>query len=558
MNWTNESAAQAFSEIADLLEIKGENPFKIKAYLKASRVLRELEDDLEVVRAEGRLRSIPGVGKAIADKLEAFLQTGSIPQLEELREEIPAGLVDIAGLPGLGAKKTAQLHKELSVQDLAGLHSALLEGKVEQLKGFSKKSQAKILAAVEKALNTEPRFIKSRLEKWGKQVLESLAGLPGTAGAKLVGSVRRKCPSGERVEILLHCHDLGIAEKELQQRLGQGGGEFQQVGGCFLLQHPGGAVVSISLGEHRSAGWNCLRLTGPESFVESVRRKSGGRNPEQLEAESEEALFTALELTPVLPELRHREDCWAVSEDQLLTEQQLRGNLHAHTTYSDGQNTIVEMVQKAISSGHEYFGVSDHSRSLVVAGGLTEEKLGEQLSEILALREQHPDFRIWASSEVDILEDGSLDYPDQVLEKLDYVVAAVHSFFHLTPEAMTRRLLKGLSHPKVRILAHPTGRLLTRRDGYQADWDSVFQKCAELRVAVEINSSPWRLDLSEELLDRAVAAGCLVAINTDAHSLDEFDSVRHGVDMARRSAVPPKRIVNTWGEQQLREWFQAR
>lgn len=543
----NESASEAFSQIAQYLELQGENPFKIKAYVKASRVLRDLEEDLDAISKRGELKSIPGVGAAIADKLEAFLATGSIPQLEALKKEIPAGLVEVASLPGLGAKKTVVLHKELGIASLRDLQAACLEERLETVKGFSKKSQSKYLELVEKALASSVIFVKSRLEEWGVQTCDRLAEVTGVRSVLVVGAVRRRAPFSDRLEILLLCDNLEAARQGVLGRTSGDEVATLPQGADLILSHPSGCPIHLLFRPSANPGWEILSCTGPEQFVARLKPTI---------AASEEEVFQQQGLTFVPPELREHEAPWSVGP--LLEESQVKGNLHAHTTWSDGKHNLAEMVAEAGRRGHEYFGVSDHSRALVIANGLTLERLQEQGTEILALDSTLPNIRVFRSVECDILEDGTLDYPSQVLDGLDYVVAAVHSFFHLDSESMTKRLLEGTRHPRVRVLAHPTGRRLDRRDGYTADWEQVFAACAERRVAVEINANPWRLDLSEELLTLALAKGCLISINTDAHSLAEFDNLRHGVDMARRVGLDPDRVVNTWPLERLRSWFEER
>lgn len=550
----NERAAQAFTEIAEYLELKGENPFKIKAYVKASRVLRDLPDDLQELQLRGELRSIPGVGKAIADKLESFLETGSIPQLEDLKREIPAGLVDIASLPGLGAKKTVLLHRELGVSSLLDLQVACLESRVETVKGFSKKSQEKFLALVEKSLSSEVVFVKSRLEEWAEQTLERLQGGPGLDEALLVGEVRRKRPCSERLELLLACHDEKSARQEVQARMGGAGVVEREQGDGFIVLHPSGCPIHLIFCSSKEKAWKTLLHTGPATFVDELCQR-GGISAPLLDCREEE-IFSQGKLAFIPPELRERSDPWACRAE-LLEVGSVVGNLHAHTTWSDGKHDLEEMVATAIAAGHQYFGVTDHSRSLVLTNGLTIERLQAQGCEIDELDARLDSIKIFRSVECDILEQGDLDYPLEVLQGLDYVVVAVHSFFHLNMAEMTERLLKGVSHPLARILAHPTGRKFPRRDGYQADWARVFEQCATSQVAVEINASPWRLDISEELLDLALSKGCLISINTDAHSVSEFGNLRHGVDMARRVALDPDRVINTWPLDRLKAWFET-
>ncbi len=559
----NEKAAQAFNEIAEYMELAGENKFKIKAYVKASSVMRQLEDDLDELAESGRLLSIPGVGKAIAEKIEHLLSHGTIPLLEELRAQIPPGLVAISGLPGLGPKKTSLLNRELGVGDLSELRQALLDGKVAALKGFTARGSSKLLEDVERALSRVPTYIKGRLEEWSEQTQDRMRDLPGLLEIHETGLLRRRSPEPTSLDLLLVCLDPRATLTALVGRLREENVPFCEdelnLGGGLLplltLAHPSGCPMRLVVSGTENAAWHLLSLTGPQEFVDHVAE----RLPETpWEGLSERELLDELKLSHLVPEIRHRQELWSSSAAPLLSPVQVQGNLHAHSTDSDGLSDLEEMAEEARRRGHSYYGVTDHSRSLVIANGLTVERLLQQNARIRELNAKVGDFTLLSGTECDILEGGELDYPAEVLDLLDYVVAAVHSFFHLDTEAMTQRLLQGLSaHPRVKVLAHPTGRLLTRRDGYTADWKRVFALCAERGIAVEINSNPWRLDISEELLDLALAEGCLIAINTDAHSLAEFENHRHGVDMARRGAVPPDRVINTWSVERLKEWFSS-
>lgn len=557
----NERAAQAFVEIAEYMELAGENKFKIKAYVKASSVLRQLTDDLADLSESGKLLSIPGVGKAIAEKIEHFLAHGTIPLLEELRAQIPPGLVDISGLPGLGPKKTSQLNKELGISDLVELRQALLDGKVAELKGFNAKSAARLSDDVERALSRVPTYIKGRIEQWAEQTEDRLRGLPGLLQIHHTGLLRRRSPEPTTLDLLLVSMDPRKTRTALVGRLNEENvvhveDEVVIDGRPFpvlTLAHPSGCPMRLSVTGTEYAAWDLLTLTGPQEFVDHLAQKL---DEVPWSGANELDLLDELKRSHLVPEIRHRRELWDSAGVPLLSLVQVQGNLHAHSTDSDGLSDLEDMAEEAKRRGHSFYGVTDHSRSLVIANGLTVERLLAQNQRIAAWNAGSGDFTLLSGSECDILENGELDYPAEVLDKLDYVVAAVHSFFHMPPEAMTERILKGLSgHPKVKILAHPTGRLLTRREGYSADWKRVFGHCAAKEIAVEINSNPWRLDISEELLDLALAEGCLIAINTDAHSLAEFENHRHGVDMARRGAVPPDRVVNTWSVERLREWF---
>lgn len=560
----NERAAQAFNEIGEYLELAGGDKFKIRAYVKAASVLRQLEADLEELAETRQLLKIPGVGKAIAEKLEHFVSHGTIPMLEELRAQIPPGLVVISGLPGLGPKKTSQLNKELGVGDLADLRQALLEGKVAELKGFTAKGQQKLLDEVEKQISRVPTYIKGRLEDWADQTRDRLRDLPGLLEIHVVGELRRKTPEAQGLELLLVCLDSSSTHTALVSRLKHENVPFVEEERIFSgdrplpvieLAHPSGCPIRLVVTGTEHAAWDLLVLTGPQEFTDHV---AGLLESTPWEGLTELDLLEEVHLAFLCPEIRHRRELWKEEKADLLSLVAIQGNLHAHSTDSDGQSDLEEMAEEAKRRGHAFYGVTDHSRSLVIANGLTPERLLAQNSRIAALNAAAGDFTLFSGTECDILEDGSLDYPSDVLDQLDYVVAAVHSFFHLDSATMTERILAGLgAHPKVKVLAHPTGRLLTRREGYTADWKRVFEFCASNSIAVEINANPWRLDISEELLDLALSAGALIAINTDAHSLAEFDNHRHGVDMARRGAVPPSRVVNTWSVEKLKEWFSS-
>ena len=560
----NERAALAFQEIGEYLELAGGDKFKVRAYSKAASVLRQLEADLEELAEARQLQKIPGVGKAIAEKLEHFVLHGTIPMLEDLRAQIPPGLVVISGLPGLGPKKTAQLNKELGVEDLADLRHALSEGKVAELKGFTAKGQQKLLEEVEKQLSKVPTYIKGRLEDWAEQTRDRLRDLPGLLEIHIVGELRRKVPEARGLELLLVSLDPSTTRSALLGRLGQENVPWIEREEAFAgerqlpvieLTHPSGCPLRLVVTGTEHAAWDLLVLTGPADFVDEVSGRLEGASWEGL---AELELLEEVELGHMQPEIRHRRELWHSKSVELLSLVAVQGNLHAHSTDSDGQSDLEEMAAEAKRRGHTFYGVTDHSRSLVIANGLNPDRLLAQTARISELNAGVGDFTLFSGTECDILEDGTLDFSPEVLDQLDYVVAAVHSFFHLESETMTERILTGLgAHPRVKILAHPTGRLLTRRKGYSADWKRIFEFCASRRIAVEINANPWRLDISEELLDLALAAGCLIAINTDAHSLAEFDNHRHGVDMARRGAVPPAQVVNTWSVEMLREWFNS-
>lgn len=557
-----ERVALTFEETVRYLELSGEGKFRIAAYQKAAHALRNLEEDLWDVVEQGRLTDIAGIGKSMASNINCYIETQTIPLLEELKQQYPADLLQLTTIAGLGVKKILQLYRELDIKGLEDLKSALESELVSKLKGFTLKGEAKLLVDVEKALSRKPSFLKDEREEWAHSLSGQLRDLPFLHGMHAVGALRQRLPEAPAIELMLVSSDeqstvSSLLERLKRERIEATTENRRLEGGIDLIlvcfHHPSGCPVLIWICPRRFAAWGLLTLSGPLEFVRYLKDKLAS---EELEEEDEETLLARARLTHMLPEVRHRQELWQAVRLDLLSVVNIQGNLHTHSTDSDGKQSFVEMAAEARRRGHSYLGISDHSRSLHVANGLSIERLEQQIKDIRAIDSKSGAFSLFAASECDILEDGSLDYPAEVLDRLDYAIIAVHSFFHLSYESMTARILKALSsHAKVKILAHPTGRLIGKREGYQADWDKIFTACAAQEVAVEINAHPWRLDLSEELLDLALDKGCLISINTDAHSLEGFDMLPHGVDMARRAAVAPRRVINTWSPERLRAWF---
>lgn len=556
--------AQAMTETADYLELTEESRFRIAAYRKASAALQDLHEDLAQVVAEGRVQKIPGVGKGMAFNVEHFLAHGTIPLLEELKAKLPEGLLEVAEVPGVGPKKTIQLFNELGVSSLEAFRQALEAGRVPGLKGFTERSAQKLLIEVQRLLARPRTYLKDDRESWASAACSILSSLPKAVACFEVGQVRRKAVEAPDVELLLVSNEWEVTRKALVESLALEGLQIKvgerssSTGGGVLfveVRHPSGCPIRIFLGKTNEAARLLLILTGPESFVEHVRGRYGGQLPEGFD---EAHLLEKVGLQSMVPEIRHHEELLGSQRVDLLSTVGIQGNLHTHTTDSDGHSDLDDVVREAKIRGHAYLGITDHSRSLGVANGLSVERLLAQSERIKRLQATGGDLKVFSGTECDILENGELDYPCEILERLDYVVIAIHSYFQLGPHEMTERLLHAIgAHPKVKILAHPTGRLLTRREGYAAQWGKVFQACADHDVAVEINAHPWRLDLSDDLLELAVNKGCLISINTDAHRLEEFDYHRHGVDVARRGAVPPARVVNTWPLERLEAWFRS-
>ncbi len=540
----NRIIARIFDEIADFLEIKGENPFKIRSYRKASEVIRAFPQRLEdYVKEGGDLRKIEGIGEAIEKKIKEILETGDCNLHRRLLAEMPYSLLSLLRIPGLGPKTVGLLYSSYGIKTVDELREFLRSERARDLPKFGPKKIEKVLRSLERMKVYLNRFTLEEAEEALSLALEEVEG------AEAVGSFRRFDELFEDLDILYFAKPLKFPwpKEELQDRT------------RFLF--PSGIPVEF-FNRARRGIWK-LVLTGPRSHWEWLRERASRRGFRLTEEglfvknrvihSSEEEIYHALGLEPIPPQVRHLNP---EKVPPLVEERDIKGELHAHTDWTDGRSTLDEMVKKAADMGYCYLGITDHSASSKIAGGLSAERLMEQVN---LIRNREFPIKVYASAEVDILEDGRLDYPDLVLSKLDYVVASPHLKLDMGKEEMTRRLLRALDNPYVKILGHPTGRLLGKRPPAEADWDEVFRKAAQRGVAIEINSQPQRLDLPYYLAEKALKYGAFFAITTDAHSAANLEKLRkYGVMVARKAAIPPQRIINTWDRERLEEFFKTK
>ena len=570
----NSEIAELFERIADLLEIRGENVFKVNAYRRAAENIRETGRPLSEVRAEGTLRQVPGVGEAIAEKIGELLDTGRLEFYEKLKSEIPESLLELLEVPDMGPKRAGLVWKGLGVTDLAGLARAASEGRLKGLPGLGAKSEAKILKGLG---DLETRKVAPRTslgEAWelAAAVRAELGDVPGVERLASGGSLRRMKETVGDLDFLAAASDGGpvmdrLAESPLAEEV--------------LLRGPtkmsvrlrGGVQGDLRVVEPSRWGTAWQYFTGSQAhnvLLRELALKKGFSLSEyalkradgsELLCAGEEEVYRALGMPWIPPELREgRGEIEAALEGRLprlLEEADLKGDLQSHTTESDGRASLAEMASAARGRGLSYLLVTDHSQGLGIAGGLSPGALLRQCSEIRGLnRSFGEDFRLLCGTEVEVRSDGSLDFPDDLLGKLDVVVAAVHSALSGDRDKVTARFLSAVGHPLVHVLAHPTGRLLAGkgRTGADADWDRVFSLAAATGTALEINASPMRLDLTDTLARRALELGCLFAVSTDAHAPDQFDYSRFGVAVAKRAWIPPERVVNTWEPDRLLEW----
>lgn len=546
------TVAELLREYAHRSALRGDNPYRAKAYERAAESLGALAVPLEQLIAEERLTEIPGVGDAIADIIVKLHATGSHPSLDKLRKEIPAGVLELLSVPGLRPEKALRLYKDLGITSLSELEAAARDGRIAKAKGLGVSLQNKILQNLSIAKSAEGRLhlhrAASLLER-AKQTLERTQ--PTLRHITIAGDFRRGC---ELVS------DLALVA------------EAPQVddGGQAVLDSGG---LKVHLADRKHFGASLLYATGSAEHIEQLRelaerkgmqlRTDGLERDAKLIAAKETDIYTALGLQFIEPELREGRGEIELAQKKklpkLVADEDLRGILHCHTDASDGSETLETMAKATRERGFEYFGVADHSKSAHYAGGLSTEQIEQQHREADRLNKSFgKQFRILKGIESDILADGSLDYADDVLGRFDFVVASIHSRFKMNEKAQTYRLLAAISNPHTTILGHMTGRQLLRRPGYEINVEKVLRACAKHHVAVEINAHPWRLDLDWRWHHAALDFGCMLSINPDAHSIPELDHMQWGVRMARKGGVPAKRVLNAMQLYDITEYLKSR
>jgi DNA polymerase (family X) len=563
---TKDEVAAALDEIGTLLELKGENSFKCNAYHNAARTVQQIQGDLKKMIADGSLAEVRGVGESLREKITTLVSTGELPYLADLRKEIPAGMLDMLRIPGLGPKKAKALHEELKIDDVAALEKACKEDKVAHLKGFGAKTQAKILEGIAFLGQVGQRVRIDQALPLGMALLEHLSKLPGVIRSELCGSLRRRRETAKDIDILLSAHDAKpimdafVKLPEVMQVVGHGDTKSSIVAAMAI----GGKKIVLNADlrvvPDESFPFALHYFTGSKEHNIRVRQRAierglslneyGLTGPKRSVKCKEEAdIFKALDLPWIPPEMR--EDSGEIEAAEkgklptLIEFDDIRGVFHNHSTYSDGNASLEQMALAAKKLGWEYFGIGDHSQSLKIANGLSPATVRKQWKEIDALNEKLTGIRIIKGTEVDILEDGSLDYDDELLQQFDYVVASVHTHFNQPIDVMTARICKALAHPAVTMLGHATGRLILQRDSYKVDVDAILQAAAKHGKMIEINAHPVRLDLDWKHCKKAKALGIMLVINPDAHSMDDLALTAFGVNEARRGWLEKENVFNT-------------
>jgi len=546
----NDQIAEIFERLADILEFKGENPFKINAYRKASRILKDLPSDIRELHAQGKIGTLPGFGSALVKKVEEFLTTGKISKYEQLKNEVPEGLIQLLDIQNLGPRTLAAAHKKLGVTNLDDLIKVIDNGQLATLPGMGEKKVSKIKEGIDFFLSVSKRFRLGDAYPIAEEIIHYLQNqFPGIL-LSMAGSIRRMKET---------VHDLANVDNIIAS------GETK---GSVRLNN--NMQVDLRVVSPRNFGAALQYFTGSQAHnikIRSIAKKQGlkineyglFRGEKFICGETEDEIYKALGLQWIAPELREdRGEVEAAAQNllpQLIELRDIKGDLHVHTVDSDGHSQIEDLVDAAKKMGYQYLAICDHSRSARYANGLSAEKLLAQIETIKNLNRKISDFTIFSGSEVDILDDGSLDYPDEILAKLDIVVSSIHSNFHKNP---TERMLMAMDNPYVDIIAHPTGRLLNKRDSYQIDISKITEKAIKRNIALEINSHPWRLDLNDQHVRMAVEMGALLTINTDAHHLDNLDYMKFGVGTARRGWATANSVINTFTFQEILNWKKKR
>ena len=573
MSRSNFELARLFYEMATLLDVHDESRFRIRAYQRAAQTLETLGEDIEAVAARGAVQTLPGVGRDLAARIEEYLRTGRIAQLETLRAKLPPSFLELLEIRGLGPRTAKLLHERLGVDSAERLEAICRSGEILGVAGIREKSRDNILEGIERWKAGRARTPLTRARAIAAQLAAALRAHGGVDRLEIAGSIRRMCETVKDVDLLVtsteprHVIDTLCALPSVRDVLGRGDTRAS-------VRHHDGLQIDLRAVAPEAFGAAMQYFTGSKAHNVRLRELAARRGLRvseygvfeektgaRLAGATEEEVYAAVGLAYVPPELRENNGEVEAARDgtlpDLITADAIRGDLHAHTEWSDGHHPVERLIEAAQARGYEYIIVSDHSQSTTIAGGLTADRLLAQLETIRALQPRYG-IRILTGCECDILADGGMDFPDEVLGRLDVVLAAVHSRFRQSRDAMTTRIVRALANPHVDILAHPTGRRLGSREPYDVDMEAVFAAARTHGKAMEINSSPERLDLHDVHARRAGQLGIPIVISTDTHYLSELDHLELGVGVARRAWLERAQVLNTRPLADLLAWKRAR
>ena len=573
---TNEDIASVFEEIADMLEIKGEGAFRVNSYRRVARTIDDLTEELATIAQRGELASLPGVGKSSAAKIQELLDTGKLKYRTELGEEVPESVLELLRIPSLGPKKAAILWQQKHIDSIASLKKAIDDEQLDDLKGFGKKSLYQIRDGIAFLQRSAGRTRLGQAWQVAVAFRNAVTGMEGVRRVEYAGSLRRGRETVGDLDLLCIADDGESVIKA-----------FTELPGVNKILAAGGTKGSVLVDcGTRSEIQIDLRVVPEESFGAAWQYFTGSKEhnvrlrqlalkhgwslneyslsevkTEQVVASrTEQEIYQALDLPWIPPELREDRgefEAGAVPDD-LLTEADIRGDLHMHTVASDGRNTVAEMAQAAKSLGYKYICITDHSQSSTIANGLSPERLVALIDEVREVDQQVGGIKIWVGSEVDILSDGSLDYEDELLERLDFVVASIHSGLGKDLKTNTDRTIAAIHSPYVNLVGHPTGRMINSRKPMTLDIEAICRAAAETGTALEINASTYRLDLKDQHARLARDLGVTIAICCDAHGPERFDQMRYGVMTARRAGLRKEQVLNTRTARQVEAFVRAK
>jgi DNA polymerase (family X) len=553
---TNKEIARVFNNLAAIMELHDENPFKIRSYTNAYVTLRKLDKPLsEMPRRE--IDEIKGVGKAIGDKIQELLQTGDLETYRKYADQTPAGVVDMLNMKGFGPKKILAVWKELGIETVGELVYACNENRLIELHGFGKKTQDEIRKGAEYYLKSKHKRFWATAAEDTEGIIKNLElkiktlGLEGVQ-IERVGALRRLDPIVESIELLMTDFENFTQLFDNEQLI-----LLDKKENVYLAKTENETPVIIYTCKAEEFGSKMFKYSGSKAFVESFVKNTvdagnpadGGKGVDFKNLKTEKEVFDKAGLPFIVPELREEGNILDLAKanklPNLINLGDIKGVIHTHTTYSDGLNTLKEMADYAQHLGYQYIGISDHSKAAFYANGLKEDRVEAQWQEIDELNKSYFNFKILKSIECDILYEGGLDYNDEILRGFDFVIASVHSNLKMIEEKATSRLLKAIENPYVTILGHPTGRLLLSREGYPIDHKKVIDACAANKVAIELNASPYRLDLDWTWIPYALEKGVLISINPDAHTCEGIRDIRYGVLASRKGRLTANECLNT-------------
>ncbi len=563
--------AELFNEMGDLLELKGENPFRIRAYRRAALQLEQFTGDLQSLADEGRLKELPGIGEDLSNKIAEYLSHGRIKALDWLRQKTPPGVLEMLRIPGVGPKTAQLLSKKLKIESVSQLKSAAENHKLRSLPGFQAKKEQAILKGIEILQKGQARMHLGIAYPLAQTILAFLGKLPGVTRTSTAGSLRRMRETIGDLDVL--------AASSTPRRIIEA---FCKAPFCQRVLAAGDTKASILTRETVQVD---LRVVKPESFGAALQYFTGSKehnvrlrelagkqgfkineygifqlkNNRKVGGREEADIYKALGLSWIPPELREDggelDAAKSGSLPDLVEAKDLCGDFHIHSNWSDGVASLEAVAKAGQAKGYAYIALNDHSQSLKVANGMSIARIRSQMKEVAALNAKFKSFRMLMGSEVDILNDGSLDYPDEVLAELDFVIGSIHSGFTQNESTLTRRMTTAMRNPYLTLIAHPTGRLMGQREPYAINLDEVFKAAKQTKTAMEINAYPRRLDLCDTAARKAKEMGVMLAISTDTHSLDNFDNMTFGLGVARRAWLEPKNLLNCLNLAALIRWI---